>query len=182
MADALQMAPNWETMKQYAQTINTECWLMCLRMMYSYKNWDEFTIEGKLSGAGIQVDSAKKTTGLLTRDYMKAAKAVGLHPWGAGQSWSASDFRKWLTMGPVWVAGRWNPAGSHNVVVVGASDTKIRFIDPWNDVMPVAEDRTWDADTFIKGNPANRASAPGTDFYMTKIGAIMNFASFKDIY
>ena len=177
MADQMQMAPNWESMKQYAQYIPTECWLMCLKMMFSYKGWDESQIEPKLAAAGILVESAKKTTGLLTKDYMKSAKALGLHPWGAGQSWGAYDFKKWLTMGPVWVAGRWEPEGSHNVVVVGASDTKIRFIDPWNDVQRVAEDRTWDADRFIKGRGGK---APGTDFYMGKIGAIMNFASFAD--
>ncbi|MDB5380373.1 MAG: hypothetical protein JWO26_5 [Rhodospirillales bacterium] len=88
------------------------------------------SIEGKLSVAGIMVESAKKTTGLLTRDYMKAAMAVGLHSWGAGQSWAPSDFGKWLSLGPVWVAGRWSPEGSHNVIVIGASETKIRFIDP----------------------------------------------------
>jgi len=80
MAEPMQMAPNWQRMKQYGQRINTECWLMCLRMMYSYKGWDESEIEKKLADVGIDVDSARKKTGLLTRDYMKAAKALGLHP------------------------------------------------------------------------------------------------------
>jgi len=64
-------------------------------------------------------------------------------------------------------------------VVIGASETQIRFLDPWNDVMPVADDTIWNADYFISGN---RGDAPGTDFYMGKIGAIMNFASMKDVY
>ncbi len=178
MADPMQMAPKWETMSQYAQAIPTECWLMCFRMMYSYKEWDEAEIEGALSAVGVDVAAAKKTTGLLTRDYMKSAKALYLHAWGAGQSWSVYDFRRWLTLGPVWVAGRWTAGSSHNVVVIGASETRIRFIDPWNDVMQVAEDRTWDAKTFIQGDGG---AAPGTDFYLGKIGAIMNFAAMKDV-
>ncbi len=172
MADPMIMAPGWDDMAKYAQNIPTECWLMCYKMMYSYKNWDESSIEGKLAAVGIDVTSARNKTGLLTKYYMTAAKALGLRAKGAGQSWSTYDFRSMLPLGPIWVAGRWVADSSHNVVVIGASETKIRFIDPWNDVMRVAEDRTWDSDTFIKGDGGK---APGTDFYMGRIGAVASF-------
>lgn len=120
MAEPMQMAPEGRRMKQYGQRMKTACWLMCLRMMSPYKGWDEPEIGKKLTDVGIDMDSARKKTGLLTRDCMKAAKALGLHPAGAGQSWGAYRFGRWLTLGPVWVAGRWTPGYPHTVVVIGA--------------------------------------------------------------
>ncbi|MSP05332.1 MAG: hypothetical protein EXR05_08865 [Acetobacteraceae bacterium] len=79
MADPIQMAPRWETMGQYGQNIPTECWLMCFQMMYSHQSWDKSGIESTSNAVEVDVASAKKTTGLLTRGYMQSANALSLH-------------------------------------------------------------------------------------------------------
>jgi ABC-type bacteriocin/lantibiotic exporter with double-glycine peptidase domain len=165
VASPIQYAPNWTNMNKYAQNKPTECWYVAYRMMYSYKGWDEGTILDKLRTAGVNADSALKT-GLITNTFMKAAKAVGLRAMGFGQSLSAYDFKTMLTMGPVWTAGKWNADTSHVVVVVGASDTQIVFIDPWNDTVREAEQRTWFVDDFVHGLAPIRNAAPGTDFFL----------------
>ncbi len=174
----MQLVP-MKNMQPMAQDTATTCWLTCLKMLLQWKEADYSTeaIRTKLVGTGILWDDAC-STGLKTRDYMRAAKALGLHPWGCGTSWSPSDFGKWLTMGPVWVAGRWSTDYSHNVVVIGASDEQIKYIDPWWEGVKEATVTTRSADWFIHGD---RKTAPGTDFYLGKIGAIMNFASFRDV-
>lgn len=172
----MQLVP-MKKMVPRAQDLATTCWYTCLVMMYEWAEWNPADIKPALVGAGIDWEDACKS-GLKTKDYFKAAKALPLHGWGSGSSWSVGNFKQWLTLGPVWVAGRWMSGGSHNVVVIGASDDEIKYIDPWWDTAKEPTITTRSADWFIHGN---KKDAPGTDFYMGKIGAIMNFASMKDV-
>jgi hypothetical protein len=172
----MQLVP-MKNMKALPQDLATTCWYTCMVMMYDWAGWNADDIKPAIVGAGINWDDACKT-GLKTKDYHVAAKAVKLHGWGCGTSWSAGDFKKWLTLGPVWVAGRWRSEGSHNVIVIGASDDTIRFIDPWWEGEKEANIADRSADWFIHGNKGN---APGTDYYAGWIGAIMNFATMRDV-
>jgi hypothetical protein len=144
------------------------CWLACFRMLYAWLERDAGGIQQKLSDAGVLWDDACKT-GLKTKDYMTAARALGLIAYGRGDSWTAGSFQQFLTVGPVWVAGRWMTDYSHNVVVIGASDDTIKFIGPWWEGAKEATVTTRSADWFISGN---RKDAPGTDFYAGRIGAV----------
>jgi len=172
----MQLVP-MKKMTPLPQDLATTCWYTCMVMMYQWAEMNPDDIKPAIVGAGINWDDACKS-GLKTRDYLKAAKAVKLHGWGSGTSWSAGNFKQWLTMGPVWVAGRWRSEGSHNVVVIGASDDEIKFIDPWWEGTKEATITTRSVDFFVHGNKGN---APGTDYYAGWIGAIMNFATFNDI-
>lgn len=150
------------------QDTATTCWLTCFKMMFAWKDRNPNEIRPALEQAGILWEDACKT-GLKTRDYQKAAKALGLRAWGTGGSWSAANFASFCTISPVWVAGKWYDY-SHNVVVIGASREQIKYIDPWWEGAREATTTTRFAKDFIKGNGADK---PGTDFYMGWIGAVM---------
>jgi hypothetical protein len=167
MASPMQTVP-MKNMIPLPQDTASTCWLACFRMLYAWLDYDAATIQPKLVAAGILWDDAC-ATGLKTRDYMTAARALGLVSYGRGDSWSAGSFKRFLAVGPVWVAGRWMKDYSHNVVVIGASDDQIKYIDPWYDTFPEATIATRSADWFIKGDGGD---APGTDFYAGRIGAV----------
>lgn len=149
------------------QATATTCWLTCFHMMFAWKGRDPAEIRPALEKAGVQWADALKT-GLKTQDYMKAAKALGMRPWGTGTSWSAANFASFCTISPVWVAGRWHEY-DHNVIVIGASREMVRFIDPWWQVEEAAEIKTWTERLFVHGDAPNR----GTDWYMGWMGAVM---------
>ncbi|MCK8786635.1 hypothetical protein M0638_19860 [Roseomonas sp. NAR14] len=157
-----------KNMKPLPQDTATTCWLTCFRMMFAWKDRDPAGIRPALEGAGILWDDACKT-GLKTRDYMKAARALGMKAWGSGGSWSAASFASFCTASPVWVAGKWEDY-PHNIVVTGASREQVRYIDPWWEGVKEATVATRFADDFIHGNRKDR---PGTDYYIGKIGAVM---------
>lgn len=150
------------------QETSTTCWYTCLRMMFMWKGRDPAEIRPALVNAGILWEDACQT-GLKTRDYLRAAKALGLRAWGTGSSWSGANFASFCTISPVWVAGKWYDH-SHNVVVTAASRDQIKFIDPWWEGAKEASISTKWAKDFIKGNGADK---PGTDFYLRWIGAVM---------
>lgn len=156
-------------MSALPQDTATTCWYTCLVMMFQWADRDPGEIKPKLIAAGIDWDDACRT-GLKTNKYLTAAKALGLHARGAGQSWSTYEFKSWVATSPVWCAGRWHSEGSHNVVVIGASDEEIRFIDPWWEGSKEATISTRFANDFIHGDGK---AAPGTDYYIGWVGAVM---------
>jgi hypothetical protein len=74
------------------QAVATTCWLNCYGMLYQWNGQDLATIGPKLQAGGIDV-ATSFSQGLDRSDFMKAAKAIGLKPWGAGQSWTAVEFK-----------------------------------------------------------------------------------------
>jgi hypothetical protein len=161
-----------KNMTPIPQDTATTCWLACFRMLYNWLDRDEASIREKLTGAGILWDEACKN-GLKTNDYMVAARALNLAAYSTSNSWDASNFKQFLAVGPVWVAGRWMDGMSHNVVVIGASDTRIKYIDPWWEGYKEANITERDAKWFISGNGK---TTPGTDFYMGWMGAVQGCA------
>ena len=151
-----------------AQATAATCWLNCYGMMYQWRGLDLKTIGPKLKAAGINVDDAFNN-GLDRNDMMKAATALGLKPWGAGQSWMASDFKRWLAVSPVWIAGAWRPSSAHIVVMIGASDDEVEFIDPWWQGTEEATTTKRFINDFVHGD---RAKIKGTDFYLGQIGGV----------
>ncbi|WP_164867932.1 papain-like cysteine protease family protein [Rhodovarius crocodyli] len=153
------------------QDSETTCWYTCLTMMFLWKGRDPDEIKPALVKAGILWDDATKT-GLKTKDYFRAAKALGLTPWGTSSSWSATNFASFCAVSPCWVAGKWYD-NSHNVVVIGASRKEIRFIDPYWETSKEATIRTWFENDFVHGKVP--AQSPGTDFYQGWVGAVMTW-------
>ena len=147
-----------------AQATPATCWLNCYAMLYQFRGLDIATIGPKLKAAGLNVDNMYNN-GIDNSEMMKAASSLGLKPWGAGQSWSPSDFKGWLAISPVWCAGCWKNS-PHVVVVIGASDDEIEFINPWPEVgTGDAEIERRFANDFIHGDRNRR---PGTDYYLNR--------------
>jgi hypothetical protein len=114
------------------QATHQQCWLAAFGMMYKFYNLSAGAIEGKLSGAGIDVETAKKD-GMLDTDYNKAATALGLTPLPVPpfkeKSWTDFDvssgaykFINELKKGPLWCSRYLNPGLYHAVVAVGYND------------------------------------------------------------
>jgi hypothetical protein len=154
------------------QAVASTCWLNCYGMMYQWKGLELATIGPKLKAGGIDVDAAFRQ-GLDGSDFMKAAKALGLKPWGAGQSWTAFEFKTWLAVGPVWIAGSWRPSSPHVVVLTGISDDQVEYIDPWWQGVEEASTNRIAFDRFVHGDGKQ---ARGTDFYLGRIGGVAVWA------
>jgi Papain-like cysteine protease AvrRpt2 len=150
------------------QATAATCWLTCYRMMYECRGLDPATIGPKLKSGGVDIDAAV-TGGLDRTDFMKAAVALGLKPWGGGQSWTTFQFKTWLAVSPVWIAGCWHPSSPHIVILTGASDDQVEFIDPWWQGVEEATVAQRFTNDFIHGDGK---SARGTDFYMGQIGGV----------
>jgi hypothetical protein len=138
-------------LKPRAQVLASTCWLTCYQMLYEWKGADRTTIEGKIKGAGVDWDEAVKT-GLKNKDDKKSGDALGLSCWASSDGWNAREFKNFIKSGsgPIWVAGKWQTTG-HVVVVIGASDDHVKFIDPWWQGNPEAEIKTWASDSFQAG-------------------------------
>ncbi len=119
----------------WPQSTASTCWLACFRTMLAWKGGDPYSVETTLAGAGIDVDAAR-VNGLLPRDNLKAAKALGMHARGFGQSLTLYDFTGLLPRSPLWCNGVWYGTTKHVMIVVGADEDTIEFLDPWYDVTP----------------------------------------------
>jgi Papain-like cysteine protease AvrRpt2 len=117
-------------MQAQPQVLATLCWYACFRMLYTWKGLDPATIWEKLKAGGIDVDAAKER-GLLPKDNLKAAKALGMNAFGFGQPLSAYDLKRPLGSSPVWTCGQWNSSNKHVVVLIAASDRWVEHYDPW---------------------------------------------------
>src|SRR5512140_335757 len=116
------------------QEDSATCWYACYRMMYSYAGKSKGDLDKALETAGkLGIDiKAAKLRGLLTKDYVHAAMALGLQAW-IGTGTYTCDYLKWLlelTQGPLWVAGRWK-SYCHNILVYGVGKDSVKVIDPW---------------------------------------------------
>lgn len=158
-----------------SQDTRTTCWYTCYRMMWIWKFQqdpgeltsqrdaggnvtylgggiikDKLTAnDDKTNAPLIDWDDACKS-GLKAKDYLKAAKALGMHALACGTGLDLSDLQGLLRFSPVWVAGNWH-GYDHNVVVIEASEKHVKFADPWSDV-GIADTETNAADFFLYGN------------------------------
>ena len=149
------------------QDTQTTCWYTGYRMLFIWKGLDDpgpvtrqrgdagtvtfiggGTIKDKLTAIIDWNDAC--TSGLKTRDYLKAAKALGMHCLGCGTGLSIVDLQGMLKISPVWVAGNWHNY-NHVVVVMEADENKVTFADPWSDV-GVADTTTYNTDFFLYGS------------------------------
>jgi Papain-like cysteine protease AvrRpt2 len=89
------------------------------------------------------------TSGLKMKDYLKAAKALGLHARACGTGLTLPQLQEYLRISPVWVGGNWS-GFNHVVVVMEASENKVTFADPWSDV-GIADTTDWDTNFFLFG-------------------------------
>lgn len=143
------------------QIRSTLCWFTCFEMLYEWKGLDKTTIGQKLRDAGIDTAAAGER-GLLPKDNLAAAKALGMNALGFGQPLSVHDIQEPLRCSPVWTCGQWNATNKHVVVLIGASDNEVEYYDPWYDVTPAetAEKKVRFADFFLHGD---RKTVPGLD-------------------
>jgi hypothetical protein len=166
------VGPPVNGMVPQAQPLNTLCWYSCFRMLYMWKGLDPDTVWQRLKDGGIDVDAAR-VNGLLAKDNLKAAKALGMKALGFGQPLSPYDLKEPLKSSPAWCAGRWTNGNSgHVVVVIATNENWVRYYDPWWVGTPEdandSKDRAWDF--FLHGD---RKSIPGFD---------QNFQFFPLIY
>ncbi|MEP6944869.1 MAG: papain-like cysteine protease family protein [Acidobacteriota bacterium] len=113
------------------QATHQQCWFASFGMMYKYYKMAG-SIEDKLSGAGIDVATAK-SDGMLDTDYGKAATALGFTPLSVAPfketgyfdfdvSSGAYKFLDELVKGPLWCSRYLGPGMYHAVVATGYSD------------------------------------------------------------
>jgi hypothetical protein len=148
----------------WPQSTGSTCWLACFRTMLHWKGRDPYSVESTLASAGIDVDTALHD-GLLPKDNLKAAKALGMHARGVGQSLTLYDFTSLLPQSPLWCNGVWYGTTKHVMIVVGADEDTIEFFDPWYDSNPseALDVHRFPFSYFVHGN---RKQTRGTDALM----------------
>jgi hypothetical protein len=153
--------PPVQGMQPKYQILSTLCWFTCFEMLYQWKGLDTSTIGQKLRDGGIDTAAARER-GLLPKDNLAAAKALGMNALGFGQPLFVHDIQEPLRSSPVWTCGQWNATNKHVVVLIGASNEKVEYYDPWYDVSPAeaAEKKVRFVDFFLHGD---RKSIPGLD-------------------
>lgn len=121
------------------QSIASMCWFAGYVMLFRWGGMEEKRIKpyvwDTLKNAGIDVDGARRG-GLSLRDNLKAAKALGLGAYGYGQPVTEHNLRQLVRKSPVWATGRWFEDTNHVYVIVGVSDTKAEYYDPWYETGP----------------------------------------------
>lgn len=121
-----------------AQDNSTTCWLTCYQMLFKWRGINTDGIDKILEGVGIKMfdneSNGAKETGLKAKDYVMANSALGLQSLKGGE-FNESELEYMLEKkGPIWTTMRYG-SGNHNVVVIGAGDGKVKYINPWWDVV-----------------------------------------------
>lgn len=156
-------------MQALPQDMATTCWYTCFVMMFQWAERNPDEIKPKLVAAGLDWENASKK-GLPTNMYAAAASALGMQAYGTKTPWTAANFGEWVARSPVWCAGKWHPDYAHNVIVIGASDREVRFIDPWWEGVKEATVSERFVKDFVWGD---KGEANGTNHYLDWVGAIM---------
>lgn len=151
-----------------------QCWLASYQMLYTYHKLSAGSVEGKLSGGGIDVADAK-ANGLEDRKYGDAATALGLTTWSGEKfkkeaSWydmgltdGCEAFLDELQTGPLWVS-RYIRTGLYHIVIAtgftwGASDKGyIIFNNPYPGPTNAVESSDVPANVFVKHITSARGS------------------------
>ena len=134
-----------------AQDNSTTCWLACYQMMFKWRGINHNGIDKILEDRGIKMfdenSNGAKETGLKAKDYVTANGSLGL------QSLKGGEFRQdeldymLEKKGPIWATMRYG-AGNHNVVIIGSGDGKVKYINPWWDVVKQPDVVTSSLDQF----------------------------------
>lgn len=145
------------------QATHQQCWLASFGMIYKYYKLSSSSIEDKLSGAGIDVATAK-SDGMLDTDYKTAATALGLTSLSVPPfketsffdfdvSSGAYKFIDELKKGPLWVSRYIKPGLYHAIVATGYSDDGkgyIIFNNPYPGPSNAKEDTSVPATLFVR--------------------------------
>ena len=111
-----------------------QCWLASYRMHFRFHERPVGSIEDKLKGAGIDVETAK-AEGLLDTEFKKAGESLGMTMWSGtkykepagffdvGLSDGCEAFLELLQGGPLWVSRYIKKGSYHIVLAVGYQDT-----------------------------------------------------------
>ena len=127
---------NWENIA-LAQDAATTCWLTCYQMLFKWRGINTLGIDKIVESAGIKMfdgNNGAKETGLKAKDYVASHSSLGLQSLKGGE-FDSSELEYILEKkGPVWTTMRYG-AGNHNVVIVGAGGGKVKYINPWWEVV-----------------------------------------------
>ena len=110
------------------------CWLTCYKMLYKWRGINSEGLDNILDGIGIKKyrddDTGTFQKGLMLKDYVTANSTLGLQSLQGGEF--NQDALEYMLekKGPIWCTmlfGSYN----HNVVVVGAGEEQVMYINPW---------------------------------------------------
>ncbi len=129
---------NWQGIA-LAQDNSTTCWLTCYQMLYKWRGINDAGLDKILEKVGIKMfdenSNGAKETGLKAKDYVTANSALGLQSLKGGE-YDQTELEYMLEKkGPIWTTMKYGK-GNHNVVVVGAGEEQVKYINPWWDVPP----------------------------------------------
>ena len=121
-----------------AQDYRTTCWLTCYQMMFKWRGIGTTGIDTILESAGIKMfdenSNGAKETGLKAKDYVLANSKLGLQSLKGGE-FDQTELEYILEKkGPIWATIKYG-AGNHNIVVIGAGDNKVKYINPDWDIV-----------------------------------------------
>jgi Papain-like cysteine protease AvrRpt2 len=127
---------NWQTIG-LAQDDSTTCWLTCYKILYRWRGINAEGLDTILENAGIKMfdseSNGAKETGLKAKDYVKANSTLGLQSLKGGE-FDQTELEYTLEKkGPIWATMKFG-AKNHNIVIVGAGEEQVRYINPWWDV------------------------------------------------
>jgi len=127
---------NWQNFA-LAQDNSTTCWLTCYQMLYKWRGISAEGLDKILEKVGIKMfndagDGAKEK-GLKAKDYVAANSALGLQSLKGGEFDETELVYMLEKKGPIWATMLFGET-NHNIVVFGAGDGQVKYINPWWDV------------------------------------------------
>jgi hypothetical protein len=125
-----------------AQDNSTTCWLTCYQMMFKWRGINTGGIDTILEGIGIKMfdenSNGAKETGLKAKDYVNANSRLGLQSLKGGEFDQVELEYTLEKKGPIWATMLYG-ANNHNIVIIGAGDEKVKYINPYWDVVKKPE-------------------------------------------
>ena len=125
-----------------AQDNATTCWLTCYQMMFKWRGIATTGIDTILESVGIKMfdsnSNGAKETGLKAKDYVMAHSRLGLQSLKGGELDQTELEYILEKKGPIWATMLYGST-NHNIVIIGAGDNKVKYINPWWDVVKKAD-------------------------------------------
>jgi hypothetical protein len=127
---------NWQSIAM-PQDNSTTCWLTCYKMLFKWRGINPEGLDNILEGIGLKKftdeDTGTFQKGLMLKDYVTANSTLGLQSLQGGEF--NQDALEYMLekKGPIWCTmlfGNYN----HNVVVIGAGEEQVQYINPWWDI------------------------------------------------
>jgi hypothetical protein len=124
-----------------AQANGATCWLACYQMMFKWKGIsdDAEGIKERLKGVGIPMivpapdEDGALQKGLKGKYYPTANGSVGLQSLKGGELDSTELDYILRKKGPIWATMKFGSI-NHNIVVIGAGDGNVKYINPGSDL------------------------------------------------